>query len=137
MKWLKPSIPFRGALLGGQMVSDHNICGNQMGSFLSPLQLGYDVLLGAEAAIHSARYQKDLPPDHVLAKLDFNNAFNMVRRDKVLEAACKYIPELYPYLFSCCSAPSTLSFEEAVLLSADCVQQGDPLGPLLFCPVIH
>ena len=62
MKWLKPSIPFRGALLGGQMVSDHNICGNQMGSFLSPLQLGYDVLLGAEAAIHSARYTRRTCP---------------------------------------------------------------------------
>ena len=111
---------------------------HRMGSLLSPLQLGYGTLLGAEAAAHSARlYLKDLPPDHVLVKLNFKNAFNTDRRDKVLEAASEFIPELFPYLFSCYSSPSTLFFGETVLSSAEGVQQGDPLGPLLFCLVIH
>ena len=59
-----------------------------MGSYLAPLQLGYSTALGAEAAVHSSRlYLSNLPPDHVLLKLDFKNAFNSVRRDKMLEAA--------------------------------------------------
>ena len=35
------------------------------------------------------------------------------------------------------NAPSTLFFRDTTLLSAEGVQQGDPLGPLLFCLVIH
>ena len=53
---------------------------DRMGSYLSPLQLGYGTPLGVEAAIHSARlYLQDLPINHVLVKLDFKNAFNTVR----------------------------------------------------------
>ena len=75
---------------------------HRMGSLLSLLQLGYGTPLGAEAAAHSARiYLKDLPTDRVLVKLDFKHVFNTIRRDKVLEAASEFTPELFPYLFSC------------------------------------
>ena len=110
----------------------------RMGSMLAPLQLGYGTALGAEAATHSARlYLQDLPPENVLLKLDFRNAFNSVRRDKVLEAAKLHTPEIFPYVFSCYSAPTTLYLPTTSLESAEGVQQGDPLGPLLFCLVIH
>ena len=57
---------------------------SQMETILSPLQLGYATPLGAEAAIHSARqYLMDLPADYDMVKLNFRNAFNSVRRDKV------------------------------------------------------
>ena len=109
-----------------------------MGPLLSPLQLGYGTPLGAEAATHSARiYLKDLPNNHVLIRLDFKNAFNSVRRGKVLKAVKEVVPELFPFLFSCYSAPSTLFLGDTTLLSAEGIQQGDPLGPLLFCLVIH
>ena len=109
-----------------------------MGSYLSPLQLGYGTPLGVEAAIHSARlYLQDLPINHVLVKLDFKNAFNTVRQDKVLEAASEFVPELFLYLYSCYSAPSMLCLGETILFSAEGFQQGDPLGPFLFCLVIH
>ena len=53
---------------------------HRMGPLLSPLQLGYGTPLGAEAATHSDRlYLKDLPPEYVLIKLNFRNAFNIVR----------------------------------------------------------
>ena len=110
----------------------------RMGSLLAPLQLGFGTSLGAEAAVHSARvYLHHLLPDHVLLKLDFRNAFNSIRRDKVLEAARESIPELFHYVFSCYSAPSTLFLHGTTLQSAEGVQQGDPLGPLLFCLTIH
>ena len=52
----------------------------RMSSLLYPLQLGYGTPLEAEAAVHSSRlYLKELPPDHVLVKLDFRNAFNTAR----------------------------------------------------------
>ena len=55
----------------------------------------------------------------------------------MLEAAKETIPEFFPYLFSCYSSPSFLYFQQSILLSAEGVQQGDPLRPLLFCLVIH
>ena len=57
--------------------------------------------LGAEAAAHVARtYLRHFPLDHILVNLDFKNAFNTIKRDKVLEAARESIPELFP-LKSC------------------------------------
>ena len=41
---------------------------------------------GVEAAVHVARkYLQNLPSEHAMFKQDFRNAFNSVRRDKVLE----------------------------------------------------
>ena len=47
------------------------------------------------------------------------------------------VPEIFPFIFACYSAPSTLFFRDTTTLSAEGVQQGDPLGPLLFSLVIH
>ena len=55
----------------------------------------------------------------------------------MLEAARENIPELLHYVFSCYSSPSSLFFHGTTLQSAEGVQQGDPLGPLLFCLTIH
>ena len=62
-------------------------------SALAPLQLGYGVPSGCEAAAHAARqYLESMPSNHVLLKVDFRNAFNSVRRDKILEAVKSSIP---------------------------------------------
>ena len=109
----------------------------RMGALLSPVQLGYGTPLGAEAAAHSARrYLANLHPDHVILKLDFKNAFNSIRRDKMLEAVKLHTPELFPFIYSCYSTSSSLYFHDTIISSAEGVQQGDPLGPLLFCLVI-
>ena len=55
----------------------------------------------------------------------------------MLETARENIPELFHYVFSCYSSPSSLFFLGTTLQSAEGVQQGDPLGPLLFCLTIH
>ena len=105
---------------------------------LPVLQLGYTTHLGAEAAIHSTRmYLGELPPDYAMVKLDFKNALNSIRRDKVIEAALEHLPELYHYILCCYFTHSHLLFGESLLLSQEGFQQGDPLGPLLFCLVIH
>ena len=46
-------------------------------------------------------------------------------------------PTIFPYVLSCYSAPSSLFWEDYVIESREGVQQGDPLGPLLFCLAIH
>ena len=107
---------------------------------LSPFQLGFGLPGGAEAAIHAARiYMTRLTSTNntTVVKLDFQNAFNSIRRVKMLSAVSDLCPVLYPFIHSSYSAPSHLFWGSRRLVSADGVQQGDPLGPLLFCLTIH
>ena len=110
----------------------------EMGVFLAPRQLGYGIKGGAEAAVHAARlFLGELNPVNAVLKLDFSNAFNTIRRDKMLGAVSEHVSELYPFVHSAYSAPSSLFWGENTIQSAEGVQQGDPLGPLLFCLSIH
>ena len=68
-----------------------------MGSLLSPLQLGFGVPRGIEAAVHAARdYLSSMDRGNVLLKLDFQNAFNSLRRDKMLNAVLQKAPSVFP-----------------------------------------
>ena len=48
-----------------------------------------------------------------------------------------FVPSMYPFVFSAYSAPSSLYWGDKILLSREGVQQGDPLGRLLFCLTIY
>ena len=109
-----------------------------MSTLLAPLQLGYGTPHGAEAAVHATRlYLDNMPDDHLFLKLDFSNAFNSLRRDRMLESVREHAPEMYPFVFSAYEEPSSLFCGDAVLPSQEGVQQGAPLGPLLFCLTIY
>ena len=59
----------------------------EMSAFLSPAQIGFGTPLGAEAAVHAGRtYLAGLKDGKLLLKLDFRNAFNRIRRNKMLSA---------------------------------------------------
>ena len=60
-----------------------------------------------------------------------------IRRDRILRAAEEYIPSLLPFGHSSYSSPSVLMWYDTQTLSAEGIQQGDPLGPMLFCLGIH
>ena len=94
--------------------------------------------MGAEAIVHAARkYLSSLEDGHLLLKLDFRNAFNSIRRDKMLHSVMSKAPALLPLAYSTYRLPSLLFYGDFSIPSAEGVQQGDPLGPLLFCLTIH
>src|SRR6478609_10314439 len=65
------------------------------------------------------------------------NAFNTIRCDVFLDAVAKFFPSLLHYAISCYGQSSDLKFGDYTMLSGEGAQQGDPLGPLLFCLALH
>ena len=109
-----------------------------MPQLLVPHQLGFGTTGGIEAAVDAGRiYLKHLPLNHAMVKVDFRDAFNSIRRDRVLRAVEEYIPSLLPFAHSSYSSPSVLMWYDTQILSAKGIQQGDPLGSMLFCLGIH
>ena len=105
----------------------------EMSELLAPGQLGFGVSGGAGAAVHAKRlYLNCLDQNVVLLKLDFKNAFNCIRREKMLEATRSLAPDLYPLVHSAYSSPSALFWGDKVIQSSEGVQQGDPLAPSSF-----
>ena len=102
---------------------------------LFPLQVGVGVKCGAEAAVHTARQgaeRNDAEGDKVLVKVDFSNAFNTVQRAAVLREVRHHLPQLAPWADWCYGRAGVLRYGDHTILSTAGVQQGDPLGPLLF-----
>ena len=68
----------------------------------------------------------------VILKIDLRNAFNSLRRDKILAAVRENIPEAFSFFYQAYSAESLLIYGQTTLASATGLQQGDPAGPALF-----
>ena len=84
--------------LVAKCVSIHVI--HSVGPDFAPLQLGCGVPLGCEAAAYAAcHYLRCIPLNHLLLKLDFKNAFNTLRRDKMIDAVQQSTPvDVFIYL---------------------------------------
>jgi hypothetical protein len=105
------------------------------------LQVGVACRGGAEQVVHSMRLALEANwarPDFMVLKVDFSNAFNSVDRQVMLEQCHQHFPELLPWVQWCYGGQPFLFFGDSFSLNS-CVgvQQGDPLGPLLFCLVLH
>ena len=101
----------------------------------APLQLGVATPLGTEAIIHAVRQwlvRNTGSATKVLLKVDFENAFNVLDRPELLRQVRAHLPGLAPWVEWCYGAHSRLLCDGAALTSESGVQQGDPLGPLLF-----
>lgn len=70
-------------------------------------------------------------------KLDFENAFKTIWRNKLLGAVQSHLPSLSRWVSWCYGKPSNLQFESAILQFGAGVQQGDLLGPLLFAAALQ
>ena len=110
----------------------------QISAYLTPKQLGVGVKGGVEAAVHAARrFISNLEAGDVMAKIDFTNAFNTIRRDSMLEAVRYSLPSIYNFCKLSYGSNSWLNFKGTKIISQEGCQQGDPLGPLLFSVAIH
>ena len=122
--------------LAAKCASVHAV--KELPGLLAPRQLEFGVSRGMEAAVHAARiFLRDLKSNQVMMKVDFRNAFNSVHRDKMLLAVEEFIPELLPFVHSAYWESTSLMWDSEVVHSSEGVQQGDALGPLLFCLSIH
>lgn len=102
---------------------------------LQPVQLGVGVRTGCEAAVHAVREYIDThigTPNHIVVKLDLTNAFNTVHRSTVIREVIRRFPAAAPLVSQAYSLPSPLHLGSTRLWSSRGVQQGDPLGPILF-----
>ena len=72
---------------------------------LFPHQLGVSVSGGAEAIVHSGRSfcnsNISTPEPTAFLKIDFENAFNTIRRDAFLRTIQKELSCLFPFLYQC------------------------------------
>jgi hypothetical protein len=75
--------------------------------------------------------------DFVVLKVDMRNAFNMISRQAVLDECSKHFPELLPWVAWCYKAHPQLWHALGRFVSAAGVQQGDPIGPLLFAVALN
>ena len=72
-----------------------------------------------------------------MVKLDFTNAFNSLHRYDMLSAVHSRIPKIYTHCHSAYSQSSILFHGPYTVSSQERPQQGDPVGPLLFCNSIQ
>ena len=73
---------------------------------------------------------------------DAKNAFNLVSRSSFATLVAEHFPSLFPFVSSCSANPRSIWFGlgdhgSRIIHSEEGVQQGDPLGPMLFSLALH
>ena len=114
-------------------------------ALLEPVQLGVRTPNGCEAIIHATRqwFHRHRPvPTKTAVSVDISNAFNTVDRLAVLRSVRTHFPSLAPWV-DCCYRHDSHLFtgsscaNDRTISSSRSVQQGDPLGRVLFALAIH
>ncbi|GKA66801.1 reverse transcriptase domain-containing protein, partial [Tanacetum coccineum] len=114
--------------------------GHSLDDYLDGLQFGVGESEGSEAILHAVshlieRHGYDVGFSMLL--VDFKNVFNLVDREVMLREYRLRCPAISRWVEFCYSNPARLYYREHTLWSCQGVQQGDPLGPLVFALVLH
>nr|GEW02087.1 hypothetical protein [Tanacetum cinerariifolium] len=113
---------------------------NSMNTYLQDFQFGVGVPGGCEAVLHSVNRLNESKGKEVrlsLLLVDFKNAFNLVDKSVLLEEARARCPSIARWVEFCYARHARLYYDDSVLWSCQGVQQGDPLGLLLFFRALH
>ncbi|KAL5474531.1 hypothetical protein EMCRGX_G026489 [Ephydatia muelleri] len=108
--------------------------------YFSTHQFGVACPSGAEKIVHGLRScieEHQNEQDFVVMKIDLRNAFNLVSRQALLDECRAHFPELLQWAAWCYGQHYLLWSPMETIMSESGVQQGDPLGPLLFCLVLQ
>ncbi|KAA8490336.1 RNA-directed DNA polymerase from mobile element jockey [Porphyridium purpureum] len=119
----------------GKLVLAH--LGSDAAESLRPDQYGVGRPAGLEGAVLGTRLAAMQSPGTAVLLVDIANAFNCVDRPTLMRIVQGRFPALWPLVRSTYAHPAPLRVGAHVLASACGVQQGDPLGPLLFSLVLH
>ena len=94
---------------------------------------------GAEIAAHVFRnlIENKKNPENVILKMDFKNASNSLKRDKMLDIVLRKRRQIYNYTHSAYSETSHLFFGDTVIQSQEGCQQGELECPALFSDTIQ
>ena len=65
---------------------------------------------------------------NLMMKLDFQNAFNSIRRDLMLASALEKVPVVFPLAFTSYCQTSLLFFGKNMIHSSEGIQRDIPLG---------
>ena len=112
----------------------------EMSAYLGDFQFGVGIPNGAEAVLHNAnRFLNSFHSDGSMAMLtvDFSNAFNLVDRTALLREVSLRCPSISPWVQFLYAQPARLYVGDVCIGATTGVQQGDPLGPLLFALALH
>ena len=105
-------------------------------ALLRPYQFGVGVRGGCEGIIHAVRAllgDEDVPDgEKWLLQVDFENAFNLVDRSKMMAEVRKHLPDIAYWVESMYGVEAFLNMGDISILSSAGVHQGDPLASLLF-----
>jgi len=108
--------------------------GPQVASKLEPLQRGL-----SEGGIENVKHTMDVltySGSEVIGKIDEKNAFNLIPREDIFSGVLHYCPEIFHLVTFCYATETRLIAADkdniCLLSCVEGVQQGDPLGPLLF-----
>ena len=106
-----------------------------------PMQFGVGARNGAETIVHAMSMMMDEHPDWVFFQTDFKNAYNSIYRSEALEAVREHFPQMLPWLRAIYTPRSALWFDihdrREAITSEEGAQQGDPLGPFVFCAAMQ
>lgn len=95
---------------------------------------------GVEAIVHEVNRFLEDHGDEVgqsLLCIDFRNGFNMVDRAAMLEGVKERCPSMLRWVEFLYEQPARLYLKDDFIWSSHGVQQGDPLGLLLFALALH